>query len=95
MLHLHRCARAGVKQYLGTYRRYLVVMTNDTHDDGVATSTINLVDVSNRLIAGAFTLQSVRHVVCAPGMLAAATSAGALVCFQEIDLSIQVMPCLM
>lgn len=46
---------------------------------GVSTSTVSLVDVRNKMVAGALTLPHVRHVVPAAGRLAVLLGSGDLV----------------
>jgi hypothetical protein len=43
----------GVKQALGLLQRYLYVVTDDTSADGAATSQLQVLDVKNKLVAGA------------------------------------------
>lgn len=79
----------GKKQYLGHLRRYLVVATQETSAMGVSTTTLSILDVRNKLVAGSHPLQNVQHVICAFDVVAVYLGSGQLMTFHETGMSMQ------
>jgi hypothetical protein len=53
-------------------------VTNESPEEGAAASSVAVTDLRNKLVAGAFSIAHVQHVVCAFGAVAVVTGAPAL-----------------
>lgn len=81
----------GRKALLAPLGRYLLLVTTAiASEDGVATSTVSLTDVRNKLVAGSFTLPNVRTVLPAFGAsVYVLTGGGAVLLLHELELAAQ------
>ena len=63
-------------------------MTSETSEVGVSNSTVHLVDVRNKMVAGSFTMQNVTAVVPAWDCLFVVTGAGKVTLLREVRLAL-------
>jgi hypothetical protein len=59
-------------------------VTSETSEVGVSNSTVHLVDVRNKMVAGSFTMQNVTAVVSAWDSLIIVTGAGKVTMLHEV-----------